>query len=91
MRRSSDGRTGLNRLFRGGMVVGLAAFVAIAFPSAAWAVDSAVRAYETQLPDYTPGPMLSRFLAGPMRDVEEIVFAVRVPGRRRRSPPRRAS
>ncbi|RMF92472.1 MAG: hypothetical protein D6741_14895, partial [Planctomycetota bacterium] len=54
---------------------------AIAFPSAAWAVDSAVRAYETQLPDYKPGPMLSRFLAGPMRDVEEIVFAVRVPGR----------
>ena len=28
-----------------------------------------------------PGPMLRRFLDGPMRGVEEIVFAVRVPGR----------
>ncbi|MCX7886154.1 MAG: hypothetical protein N3B01_02705 [Verrucomicrobiae bacterium] len=28
-----------------------------------------------------PGPMLQRFLDGPMRGVEEIVFAVRVPGR----------
>jgi len=30
---------------------------------------------------YTPGPMLTKFLAGPMAGVEEIVFAVRVPGR----------
>jgi len=30
---------------------------------------------------YKPGPMLQRFLRGPMRGVEEIVFAVRVPGR----------
>ena len=30
---------------------------------------------------YTPGPMLERFLEGPMADVDEIVFAVRVPGR----------
>ncbi|MBM3860784.1 MAG: hypothetical protein FJ395_14185 [Verrucomicrobia bacterium] len=28
-----------------------------------------------------PGPLLQRFLQGPMRDVQEIVFAVRVPGR----------
>jgi hypothetical protein len=32
-------------------------------------------------PVYTPGPMLRRFLEGPMAGVEEIVFAVRVPGR----------
>jgi hypothetical protein len=30
---------------------------------------------------YTPGPMLQRFLDGPMNGCEEIVFAVRVPGR----------
>jgi Hydrazine synthase alpha subunit middle domain len=33
-----------------------------------------------QMPETFPGPMLSRFLDGPMKDVEEIVFAVRVPG-----------
>jgi hypothetical protein len=32
-------------------------------------------------PKHVPGPMLSRFLAGPMAQVEEIVFAVRVSGR----------
>ncbi|MFC1805907.1 hypothetical protein ACFL09_02880 [Planctomycetota bacterium] len=32
-------------------------------------------------PAYRPGPMLSRFLKEPMAGVEEIVFAVRVPGR----------
>ncbi len=32
-------------------------------------------------PAYQPGPMLSKFLAGPMKDVDEIIFAVRVPGR----------
>ncbi len=30
---------------------------------------------------FTPGPMLKRMLAGPMKGVEEIVFSVRVPGR----------
>jgi len=30
---------------------------------------------------YTPGPLLTRLLEGPMAGVEEIVFAVRVPGR----------
>ncbi len=30
---------------------------------------------------YQPGPMLQRFLDGPMAGCEEIVFAVRVPGR----------
>lgn len=45
------------------------------------AADSSPRSYEVQLPDWKPGPLLERFLSGPMRDVEEIVFAVRVPGR----------
>ena len=27
------------------------------------------------------GPLLEKMLAGPMKDVEEIIFAVRVPGR----------
>lgn len=31
--------------------------------------------------DHTPGPMLKRFLEGPLAEVDEIVFAVRVPGR----------
>ncbi len=31
--------------------------------------------------EYEPGPMLRRFLDGPMAEVDEIVFAVRVPGR----------
>ncbi len=30
---------------------------------------------------YSPGPLLQRFLDGPMSHVDEIVFAVRVPGR----------
>ncbi len=30
---------------------------------------------------YRPGPLLEKFLAGPMKDLDEIVFAVRVPGR----------
>ncbi|MBM3892387.1 MAG: hypothetical protein FJ388_25000, partial [Verrucomicrobia bacterium] len=33
------------------------------------------------VPDPFPGPMLQRFLDGPMKGVEEVVFAVRVPGR----------
>lgn len=32
-------------------------------------------------PEKFPGPMLQKFLAGPMAGVEDIVFAVRVPGR----------
>ena len=31
--------------------------------------------------EYTPGPMLAKFLEGPMADCEEIVFAERVSGR----------
>jgi hypothetical protein len=32
-------------------------------------------------PQYNVGPMLARFLQGPMAEVEEIAFAVRVPGK----------
>ncbi len=32
-------------------------------------------------PEHRPGPVLSQMLDGPLRDVEEIVFAVRVSGR----------
>jgi hypothetical protein len=32
-------------------------------------------------PSYSPGPMLTRFLNGPLAGLDEIVFAVRVPGR----------
>src|SRR4030042_170061 len=31
--------------------------------------------------NYRPGPMLQEFLDGPMARVDEIIFAVRVPGR----------
>lgn len=34
-----------------------------------------------QQPAYQPGPLLSNMLEGPMADLDEIVFAVRVPGR----------
>ena len=32
-------------------------------------------------PGFTPGPMLAKFLAGPMAGFDEIVFAARVSGR----------
>jgi hypothetical protein len=34
-----------------------------------------------KVPEPFPGPMLKQFLDGPMKGVEDIVFAVRVPGR----------
>ncbi len=44
--------------------------LALAASSSAYAADG-----------YRPGPLLERFLQGPMSGVEEMVFAVRVPGR----------
>ncbi|NQT13115.1 MAG: hypothetical protein HQ582_10230, partial [Planctomycetes bacterium] len=41
---------------------------------------SAVAVPESK-PDYTPGPILQEFLDGPMAEIDEIVFATRVPGR----------
>ena len=61
----------------------LAAAVLLApgFTSAVAAPKSQSKLATAQLPASFPGPMLSRFLDGPMKGVEEIVFAVRVPGR----------
>ena len=44
-------------------------------------IGSASYAAAENEPQYKPGPLLSRFLEGPMAEAEEIVFAVRVPGR----------
>ena len=52
---------------------GMAIVLAVAGPAVA---GTAPRAK-----GYRPGPMLQRFLKGPMAGVTEIVFAVRVPGR----------
>ena len=41
---------------------------------------SAVAVPESK-PDFTPGPILQKFLDGPMAEIDEIVFATRVPGR----------
>ncbi|MHC4399512.1 MAG: HzsA-related protein [Planctomycetota bacterium] len=62
-------------------VFGLAVLTAVAGwllvgPTAAPAPAAPVPA-----PGFASGPMLERFLEGPMADAEEIVFAVRVPGR----------
>jgi len=38
-------------------------------------------AWAEPAPGFRSGPMLERFLEGPMADVDEIIFAVRVPGR----------
>ncbi len=52
---------------------------ALAFAFAAWTAGR--RAAAEPAPGFASGPLLERFLEGPMADVEEIVFAVRVPGR----------
>jgi len=61
-----------------------AAAVAVSLVSAVGSVSPGVPAARPGLispVEYTPGPLLKRFLEGPMADVQEIVFAVRVPGR----------
>lgn len=50
-------------------------------PAADRSADVVGATREYTIPDYKPGPILKRFLNGPMKEVEEIVFAVRVPGR----------
>ena len=52
---------------------------ALAAVSASVLVSPAAAA---RTPGFTPGPMLQRFLDGPMKGVDEIVFAVRVSGAR---------
>jgi len=45
------------------------------------AAGAATNSAPLQVSTNFPGPMLQRFLDGPMREVKQIVFAVRVPGR----------
>jgi len=50
-------------------------------PAAAKPPKKPAAEMEPKVPEPFPGPMLKRFLDGPMKGVEEIIFAVRVPGR----------
>jgi len=43
--------------------------------------EAALPRLKTASPVYRPGPLLQQFLDGPMAGIDEIVFAVRVPGR----------
>jgi hypothetical protein len=57
-------------------IVCLSSPILLALPAglpAVWGAEPA--------PGFSSGPLLQRFLAGPLTDVEEIVFAARVPGR----------
>lgn len=45
------------------------------------AAGFAAKSPSAELPNPFPGPLLQRFLDGPMKGVDEIVFAARVPGR----------
>ncbi len=53
----------------------------ICLPPAVADTDSKPEAKPAPAPPYEPGPMLKRFLDGPMAGLDEIIFAVRVPGR----------
>jgi len=59
--------------------------IACAVTAAGWAflmfVAQPAAAASEPIPQYTPGPVLQRLLDGPMADLDEIIFAVRVPGR----------
>ena len=63
----------------------VAAWVGLAMggqaPPAKVAPKAAPKPQPPDVGGFTPGPMLKRFLDGPMAGVNEIVFAVRVPGR----------
>jgi len=94
-RRHGDGRSGGERpIFGTARFAGVKALVlsaaAVALAGARWtsaAPKNPPRPKRSAKPAPRPvgagrpGPMLKKFLAGPMRDVDEIVFAVRVPGR----------
>jgi len=67
-----------------GIVAGLAAAPA-AEPASAQKATGAAQSPSAQdssqpAASYRPGPMLQRFLDGPMAGIDEIVFAVRIPG-----------
>ncbi len=46
-----------------------------------WSIAGPALADPNSATAYTPGPLLTRLLDGPMADLQEVVFAVRVPGR----------
>lgn len=46
-----------------------------------WGWSERIRADDTAASSWKPGPLLSEMLSGPLANIEEIVFAVRVPGR----------
>ncbi|MGQ9604860.1 MAG: HzsA-related protein [Thermogutta sp.] len=54
---------------------------ALALGAAVWSVGGTAWGDVAALPDWKPGPLLSQMLSGPLANVEEVVFAVRVPGR----------
>lgn len=63
-----------------GAIVG-GAWALVVLPAAAQAAEAPpTQALAEAADSYQPGPMLRHFLEGPMGGVEEIVFAVRVPG-----------
>lgn len=55
--------------------------VGAAFFSTCWATWGEAEQAPTPPSAWKPGPLLQKMLAGPLSNVEEIVFAVRVPGR----------
>ena len=64
--------------------IGITAVLGVLALGLAWesaGADQRARPAANRGPGFHSGPMLKRFLDGPMREVDEIVFAVRVPGR----------
>jgi len=80
MKRTSQtlGLVGLS----GALVAGMVAGMVFGLPDRAWpAAPKKAAGPAVGKPDTGPGPLLKRMLDGPMAAVDEIVFAVRVPGR----------
>ena len=50
-------------------------------PAVSFAAPQTPAPVDSKKAAYKPGPLLKRFLEGPMAGLDEIVFAVRVPGR----------
>ncbi len=55
--------------------------VGAVFLSTCWATGARAEQVQASPGTWKPGPLLQKMLAGPLSNVEEIVFAVRVPGR----------
>ncbi|GIX01748.1 MAG: hypothetical protein KatS3mg112_0685 [Thermogutta sp.] len=76
--RRSGGGLSISSLMRPGL---LWSVVGAAFLSTCWATWGGAEQAPTPPSAWKPGPLLQKMLAGPLSNVEEIVFAVRVPGR----------